>query len=103
MQILLIGLIGNLGVKMFVIYCKSKNVFFCKDHNKIIVFDGEDKARWFLSQFFIYATQQVVQNITLAVSAQTIFGSLEVIPMPESITCNTINYDEIERSQQHEQ
>lgn len=81
---------------MFCIFEPNSRLYFHKD-GKIIAFneDEQEKIQWFIQQFSNYCSTQIVNNLSLAFQLPQILQGLQIIPIPESITCGTINFNEL--------
>ena len=85
----------------FIIEQTNLGKYFCKDHEKVIVFDSEQDAYAFANEFYQFAPAMAM---SMMFENPSIMGEVidsaqkwKVIELPENFEAKTINYDEIRR------
>lgn len=79
----------------------SNNIYFAKNHSKIILFDTREEAQKFVQDFFNYATMRIGSN------PEEMGLFFEIGPAMQNVvieewkhgTENTINFSEIKKKE----
>ena len=83
---------------MFTIRETAKNIYFMKNHEKVIVFDTQEEANEFVNNFFAYAMPQAMgTDITLVGEVMCSQNRIAIEPLPDEIEFKTINFNELRK------
>jgi len=83
---------------MFIIREKQKNIYFMKDHEKVIVFDTQEEANNFINNFFAWAVPQAM-SMDLGLVGEVINSQNHIViePLPDKVEFKTINFSELRK------
>ena len=83
---------------MFTIRETAKNIYFMKNHEKVIVFDTQEEANEFVNNFFAYAMPQAMgTDMTLVGEVMCSQNRIAIEPLPDEIEFKTINFNELRK------
>lgn len=83
---------------MFTIRETAKNIYFMKDHEKVIVFDTEEEANGFVNNFFAWAIPQAMgMDIALVGEIMNTQNNIRIEKLPDKVEFKTINFNELKK------
>lgn len=83
---------------MFTIRETLKNIYFMKDHEKVIVFDTEEEANGFVNNFFAWAIPQAMgMDMSLVGEVMNAQNYVRIEKLPDKVEFKTINFNELKK------
>lgn len=83
---------------MFTIRETEKNIYFMKDHEKVIVFNTQEEANEFVNSFFAWAIPQAMStDMTLVGDVMYSQNHISIEKLPDKVEFKTINFNELKK------